>query len=86
MNYKHRITGRIITEAQYAVVSGWDQNDWYPMREHTIVDTAIDIGVGMILGDMLFGDSPSIDNTPDSSSFDGFGGGDFGGSGTGGDW
>ena len=86
MHYKHKRTGAIIDYKQYQLLRSWELDDYDPIRERTIVDTAIDIGVGMILGDMLFGDSPSIDNTPDSSSLDGFGGGDFGGSGTGGDW
>jgi len=85
MNYRHRITDKVITQAQYAKVRSWDQNDWEPIHEHTIVDTIVDVGVGMVLGDMLFGGN----STPDissSDSFDGFGGGEFGGGGSGDSW
>lgn len=49
--------------------------------EPGILDTALDIGIGIGLSSLFNSDSDSSGSSDSGSSFDGFGGGDFGGGG-----
>jgi uncharacterized membrane protein YgcG len=88
MSYIHKRTGIKISANQYQSLRSWDKSDYELVNDHDIVDTIVDVGIGMALGDMLFGDSnnSSSDNPSSDSSFEGFGGGEFGGGGAGDGW
>jgi len=77
--------GETISYSEYSFLNLKEKGNFRQKEEDvidTIVDTALDIGLGMAIGSMLSGSNDdSSSTTPDVDSFEGFGGGDFGGAG-----
>jgi len=99
--YIHKKTGVKITDHQYLYdLDSYEQMDYIRSVEsesktssnRDIVDTIVDVGLGIAISSLFDNDSSSSSSSDfgssnDLSGFDGgFGGGDFSGGGSGGDW
>lgn len=96
MNWKHYITGAIISSECYEKLPTQDKKNYRPVYEevtHRYEEDSTDEGLGIIAAIVAMssfdgGDSSSVDTPSDNGSndFGGFGGGDSGGGGASGDY
>ena len=93
MNWKHNKTGKIIGEKCYRSLpmrQQWNYHSTFDETTHTVHSVQIqeDDDDDIVFSPILSGafDYPSSQPDNDTSSFQGFGGGDTGGGGSGGSW
>lgn len=90
MNGTTYYAGETISYSEYNFLNLKDRAYFRQEEEDaidTIVDTALDVGLGIVIGSMLSGGDDSSSSMPSSDdSFGGFDGGDFGGGGASGDF
>lgn len=91
MNYKNRNNYKVISEADYKKLSYDLRISYEPTSlvvSHRFEDDVLTSLSMMAVGSMLFGndDSSPSSSSDDSNMFGGFGDGDFGGGGAGGEW
>jgi len=88
--YIHKRNNTRITDSQYNSLSYMDKEHYRKdySSSDDIVNTVVNIGIGLAIGSIFDSDSSSSSSSSnDSSSFDGFGGGgEFGGGGADTDW